>query len=68
MIAPVRGARHFESWRHALAAAVTDPDELLAMLGLDPALAPAARRAARRFGLKVPRGYVARMRRGDPAM
>jgi EF-P beta-lysylation protein EpmB len=67
MIAPARGARHFESWRHALAAAVTDPDELLALLGLDRALAPAARRAARRFGLKVPRGYVARMRRGDPA-
>ena len=50
----------------ALAEAVTDPAELIALLDLDPALLPAARRAAARFGLKVPRTYVGMMGRGDP--
>lgn len=36
------------------------------MLGLDPALAGPARAAAASFRLRVPRSYVARMRRGDP--
>ncbi len=53
-------------WRQALADAVRDPAELLDLLRLDPALLPAARRAARLFPLRVPRGYVARMRPGDP--
>jgi EF-P beta-lysylation protein EpmB len=60
-------ARHFEPWRRALAEAVTDPAELLDLLGLDPALLPPARQAAARFGLRVPRSFIARMRRGDPA-
>jgi EF-P beta-lysylation protein EpmB len=55
-----------EPWRRELAAAITDPAELLAELDLDPALLPAARQAAALFGLKVPRSFVARMRRGDP--
>jgi EF-P beta-lysylation protein EpmB len=54
-------------WRHQLAAAIRDPAELLALLELDPGLLPAARRAAARFPLLVPRPYVVRMRRGDPA-
>ena len=66
MITPDAPARHSEPWRRELAAAVTDPGELLALLGLDPGLLPAAREAAGRFGLRVPRGFVARMRRGDP--
>ena len=46
--------------------AVTDPAELLDLLGLgDEWLAP-ARAAAQQFPLRVPRGFVARMRRGDP--
>jgi EF-P beta-lysylation protein EpmB len=36
------------------------------MLSLDPALATDARRAAGDFPLLVPRGFVARMRPGDP--
>ncbi|HEY7638989.1 MAG TPA: EF-P beta-lysylation protein EpmB [Steroidobacteraceae bacterium] len=53
-----------QPWQQALAAAITDPAELCAVLGLDPGLvAPAA---ARGFALRVPRGYVARMRHGDP--
>lgn len=55
-----------EPWRRELAEAVTDPAELLALLGLDPGLLPAARAAAARFGLKVPRSFVARIRPGDP--
>ena len=55
-----------QSWRRALADAITDPAELLSILQLDPALLPAAQHAATRFPLRVPRGFVARMRPGDP--
>ncbi len=54
-------------WQTELAAAVTDPAELLALLGLGAELLPAARAAARAFPLRVPRGFVARMARNDPA-
>ena len=54
------------SWQQELACAVRDPVTLLATLGLDPGLVPAAQAAARSFSLRVPRGYIARMRRGDP--
>ena len=53
-------------WQQALADAITDPRELCTVLGLDPALGAAALAAARDFQLRVPRGYVARMRHGDP--
>ncbi len=67
MIPPRPAVRHREAWREALAEAITDPQELLAALELDSALLPAARRAARLFGLKVPRPFVDLMQRGDPA-
>jgi EF-P beta-lysylation protein EpmB len=55
------------AWQIELAASITDPAELLAAVGLDAARwLAAARAAARAFPLKVPRGFVARMRRGDP--
>jgi EF-P beta-lysylation protein EpmB len=57
-------------WRTALAEAFTDPAELLQALGLDLSSLGdrrAAGEAARRFAVRVPRGYVARMRHGDPA-
>ncbi|MGB5210621.1 MAG: EF-P beta-lysylation protein EpmB [Gammaproteobacteria bacterium] len=54
------------AWRKALAAAVTDPAELLSLLGLDPALLPAARKAHQRFRVRVPRGFIERMRPADP--
>ena len=54
------------AWRKALAEAVRDPAELLRLVGLDADLLPAARRAAAQFPLRVPRGFVARMGRGDP--
>lgn len=53
-------------WQSELADAITDPAELLALLDLDTALLPAAKRAAVAFPLRVPRGFVARMRVGDP--
>jgi L-lysine 2,3-aminomutase len=55
------------SWQRELARAITDPAELIRLLGLDQALIEPARTAARAFGLRVPRGYVARMRYADPA-
>jgi L-lysine 2,3-aminomutase len=54
-------------WQRELARAITDPTELVRVLGLDPALIEPARMAGRRFMLRVPRGYVARMRHGDPS-
>jgi EF-P beta-lysylation protein EpmB len=46
--------------------AVTDPDELVSLLKLDPKYIAPARHAARSFRLKVPRGFISRMRVGDP--
>jgi EF-P beta-lysylation protein EpmB len=59
-------ARQPPAWQQALQEAVSDPAELLAILGLGPEWLEPARAAARRFPLKVPRGFVGRMRRGDP--
>jgi len=52
-------------WQAELARAVKDPAELLRMLGLSSDLLPQAHRAAELFPLRVPRGFVARMRTGD---
>jgi L-lysine 2,3-aminomutase len=54
-------------WQSELSEAISSPEELIATLGLDRALLPAAHQAAASFRLRVPRGYVARMRAGDPA-
>ncbi|HET7923019.1 MAG TPA: EF-P beta-lysylation protein EpmB [Gammaproteobacteria bacterium] len=51
-------------WQTELADAVRDPAELLRLLELDPAMASAD--AAVQFALRVPRGFVARMRKRDP--
>lgn len=53
-------------WQLLMRQAVTDPAELLRMLELDDRWLEPARQAAATFGLKVPRGFVARMRTGDP--
>ena len=65
MIPRTRLLRQAPDWQGELAQVITDPAELLAMLELDPELLPAARRAAGEFALRVPRGFVARMRKGD---
>lgn len=51
-------------WQTELADAVRDPAELLRLLELDPAVA--SDRAATQFPVRVPRAFVARMRKGDP--
>ena len=53
------------NWRQAWRDAVRDPRELLAMLGLDALAAAISDAAAAQFPLRVPRGFVARMRHGD---
>lgn len=58
-----RPARATSRWQQAWRDAVRDPAELLALLGLDLPLSPGADAA---FPLRVPRGFVARMRQGDP--
>jgi EF-P beta-lysylation protein EpmB len=53
-------------WQQLWREAVRDPRELLSMLGLDALAARISEDAARQFPLRVPRGFVARMRPGDP--
>jgi EF-P beta-lysylation protein EpmB len=54
-------------WQRALQDCIDDPQELARLLDLpDDRVAP-ARLAAAKFRLRVPRGYVRRMRRGDAA-
>jgi EF-P beta-lysylation protein EpmB len=52
-------------WQRALANAITRPAELLDLLALDPALPALNLERLRGFPLRVPRGFVAKMRRGD---
>jgi EF-P beta-lysylation protein EpmB len=59
-------SRQPPAWQQALQHAVSDPVELLALLSLGPEWLEPAQAAARRFPLRVPRGFVDRMRRGDP--
>lgn len=54
-------------WQTELAEAVRDPRELLALLELDERWLEPARRAAEAFPLRVPRPFLARMAKGDPA-
>ncbi|MBK8182134.1 MAG: EF-P beta-lysylation protein EpmB [Candidatus Competibacteraceae bacterium] len=66
MILVKTNARQVSRWQQELARAISDPAELLRELELDLELLPAARAAAKQFPLRVPRGFVARMRKGDP--
>ena len=66
MIPGTAELRQVPAWQAELARAVTDPQELLREVGLGPEWLRAARAAARAFPLKVPRGFIRRMRRGDP--
>jgi len=53
-------------WQTEMANAISSPQELVTELGLHPGLIPAALAAGQAFRLRVPRSYVARIRRGDP--
>jgi EF-P beta-lysylation protein EpmB len=54
------------SWQQDLADAITTPEELAAILDLDPQELDSAIGASIGFRLRVPRPFVSRMRRGDP--
>ena len=66
MIPRTSHVMHANAWQSALAAAVRDPLELLTLLELPLELGAAASAAAAEFPLRVPRGYVARMEKGNP--
>ena len=53
-------------WQQALREAVRDPRELLDLLGLGGLAPRLSDEAAAQFPLRVPRGFVSRMRHGDP--
>ncbi len=55
-----------QRWQQLWRDAVRDPRELAGLLGLDPAALAISDDASRQFELRVPRGFVARMRHGDP--
>jgi EF-P beta-lysylation protein EpmB len=58
--------RQSQGWQTLLGQVITDPRELLQELRLPVSLLPAALQASSGFRLRVPRGFVARMRPGDP--
>ena len=53
-------------WQQLWRDAVRDPRELLRMLDLPVLAASLSETAATQFPLRVPRGFVVKMRRGDP--
>ncbi len=64
MIPESQAARHPPAWQRELARAIREPAELLASVGLcEEGLRLSVGEG---FPLRVPRGFVARMRRGDP--
>ncbi|MEO5623586.1 MAG: EF-P beta-lysylation protein EpmB [Dokdonella sp.] len=60
---PAQPVRWQQLWRDA----VTDPLELLRLLDLSAMAADLLPATDSGFSLRVPRGFIARMRRGDPA-
>lgn len=67
MIPVPAAARQPARWQALWRDAVRDPVELLEGLGLAALAARVSAAAQSQFPLRVPRGYVARMRPGDPA-
>lgn len=57
--------RQVPAWQQALADAISDPAQLLAELELPADTPRLAGEDGGHFPLRVPRGYVARMRKGD---
>lgn len=69
VVRPRLAPPRYASWQEALRDAIRDPQELCRLLDLPAvtAMAAAAGQAGQDFPLFVPRGFVARMRLGDPA-
>lgn len=55
-----------QQWQQALARAITDPEELCRELALDLSVLQNINPAVHQFPLRVPRGFVARMEKGNP--
>ena len=55
-----------EDWQRLLAAGLNDCDELFDALAIPADSRPALATSDKHFPLRVPRGFVARMRKGDP--
>jgi EF-P beta-lysylation protein EpmB len=66
MIAASPQPRQAPAWQHALREAFTRPADLLRFLELDPALPQLDTERLRDFPLRVPRGFAARMEKGNP--
>jgi len=66
-LATVPPRRPEAAWRRELATAFREPADLCRFLGLDPDHAAEAETSTAGFPFLVPRGFAARMRRGDPA-
>lgn len=64
--APATPADSRHDWRHQWRDAIRDPRELLSLLGLEALASRISDAAAAQFPMRVPRAFVARMRRGDP--
>jgi EF-P beta-lysylation protein EpmB len=56
-----------DDWHRSLAAAIRDPDELIDELELPSRFREPATRAAGLFPLMVPRSFLSRMQKGNPA-
>ncbi|WP_018137743.1 MULTISPECIES: EF-P beta-lysylation protein EpmB [unclassified Thioalkalivibrio] len=54
------------AWQQALARAIRDPETLARELELDPAHLPGLHAGHTLFRVRVPRSYLARMRKADP--
>ena len=63
---PTQPAAGTTDWKRLWREAVRDPAELLALLDLTGRVPDLSAAAAAQFPLRVPRGFVARMRPGDP--
>ncbi|MCH9690630.1 MAG: EF-P beta-lysylation protein EpmB [Gammaproteobacteria bacterium] len=53
-------------WQDELADLITDPQQLLQLLQLNPEQLPSVRAAGEAFALRVPRSFIRRMQPGNP--
>lgn len=66
MLQPITTPSPSSAWQKSLATAIRDPRELLQLLALEQLDLADIFSANAEFPLRVPRGYVARMNKGDP--
>jgi EF-P beta-lysylation protein EpmB len=66
MITGIPLKQHRPDWQQEMAQAISDPEELLAILDIDPALVD-AELSSSAFRLKVPISFIRRMQKGNPA-